>query len=262
MTFKFKFNLVLLIIIFFGLAKALPAHAKLGWILRQRTQVGLYNVYIVDSCIRVDELNLHYSIVSKAPDWDVTVFRTDKKTRCKISFKRWMKEGLFEMNERSFIEPIGKVAKKQPKVISKLKYLEYTKPFKQVRRYSKGRIVDLTGFMALDRNVKKIHAQDYKLLVCPKVSTNKRIIDFLSSLFVVPIGEGVPVKFTINFKEGPKQHPLLTSRVAQANLNPKIFALPKKLNNVKNIQLVTTGKSTKELDSMIMDLGIGKDFGK
>ena len=255
-----KFSYCFLILLL--LVCCLPAQAQTGWILRQRTQVGMYNIYIGPNCVRADELKTHYSIITKAPKWDVTVFRNDQKTICRISKAKWMKEGLFEMNERSFVSPIGSKTKKAQKVISNLKYLEYVKPFSQIRRYSKGRIVDLTGFMELDKDVKRIHATNYKLLVSPGISTNPKIIEFLSSLFVVPIAKGAPIKFTINFKEGQKQHPLLTNRIKQAKLNPKLFKVPINYKPVKNIQLVTTGHSSKDLDSMIMDLGIGKDFGK
>lgn len=243
------------------LLTALPSWAETGWVLVQHTPVGTYNVFIGKGRVLAAEVKTRYSIVSKAPDWNVYAYRKDCKTICKIHPDLWQMKGLFTMNERSLVKPVSKSIKPKKKVLSKLKYLEYRLPIKNTRRFSKGRIVDIRGFMDPDGEVKTIHSTHANFLVSPEISQNKRIATFLGSLFVVPVGDGAPINFSIKYDNGTDHSPLMTSRIRQANFSDSLFSVPEGYKNVKHVQEITTGHRSGEIDDMIKDLGLGDSFG-
>ncbi len=250
----------LLLILLIGVQNEVLAEP--GWVLRQHTPVGLYNVFIARDKVRVEEIKTHYSIVSRAPEWKVCAYRNDKRTICEVTPQRWLSNGLFTMNERSLVKPIKPGIKPTTKILSKIKYLEYRLPLKNTRRFSNGRIVDIRGFMDSESTVKTIHSDHANFLVSPQISKNKKIIEFLGSLFVVPIGEGVPINFTIKYDNGIEHKPLMTSRIREANLADSLFSIPRGYKPVKDVQNITTGHRSGEIDDMIRDLGLGDSFGK
>ncbi len=251
---------ILLLILLIGVQNEVLAEP--GWVLRQHTPVGLYNVFIARDKVRVEEIKTHYSIVSRAPEWKVCAYRNDKRTICEVTPQRWLSNGLFTMNERSLVKPINPGIKPTTKILSKIKYLEYRLPLKNTRRFSNGRIVDIRGFMDSESTVKTIHSDHANFLVSPQISKNKKIIEFLGSLFVVPIGEGVPINFTIKYDNGIEHKPLMTSRIREANLADSLFSIPRGHKPVKDVQNITTGHRSGEIDDMIRDLGLGDSFGK
>lgn len=233
-----------------------------GWVLLQRTPIGMYNVFIGKHKVRIEEAKTHYFIISKAPDWNVYAFRKDHRTICKISPQKWEAEGLFTMNERNFVKKVNPKVKTQARTMNNIKYLEYKIPFRQARRFSNGKILNMTAFMSPETNVKKIYSTEMDLLVSPTVSTDANIARVLGSLFVVPIGAGTPIKFTIKYDNGAEHNPLLTARIRQAPLQADLFQVPSGYKPVVNIQRITTGYRAGEIDDMINDLGLGNSFGK
>lgn len=233
-----------------------------GWVLLQRTPIGMYNVFIGKHKVRIEEAKTHYFIISKAPDWNVYAFRKDHRTICKISPQKWEAEGLFTMNERNFVKKVNPKVKPSSRTMNNINYLEYKIPFRQARRFSNGKILNMTAFMSPETNVKKIYSTEMDLLVSPTVSTDANIARVLGSLFVVPIGAGAPIKFTIKYDNGAEHNPLLTARIRQAPLQADLFQVPKGYKPVANIQRITTGYRAGEIDDMINDLGLGNSFGK
>lgn len=244
------------------LITAQTAQAQSGWSLFQRTSLNTFNVYISKNAVRADEVKTKFSIIAKAPKWDVVTFRNDHKLIHKSTLKKFIQTGISPMNERTLIKPVGKKAKIKIKEISNLKYFEYTVPFRNPRRFSNGHMVSFDGFMTDFKNVKTIHSTNYKLMVSPVISTHSDIATVLSSLFVVPIGKGVPIRFTINYDNGFKHVPLITQKIRKVNLSDKIFQIPRNYKTVASIQNVTTGHASSSLGNMIDGLGIGENLGK
>ena len=66
-----------------------------GYELEQLTSLnGKYRVYVCPDAVRVDHLSYGFSFISKAPLWDVYVFRRDSKQYAQLSYKDWMKTNL------------------------------------------------------------------------------------------------------------------------------------------------------------------------
>ena len=239
-----------------------PALAEMGWVLYQHSTFGSYYVYINKNAVRAKEVKTHYSILSKAPKWDVYAFRDDEKIYCKVSFEKWMNEGTFSMSERSLVTAIGPKSKQLKKTISGLKYLEYTTPLKQTRSFADGATINMTGFMSGNKKVTKIHTTHTKYLVSPAISNNPKIAQILASLFVVPYAKASPIKYSMFFDNGYSNSPLTTTKIRQIKLDSKLFKIPEKYKVVENVQRITTGHRAKDIDSMIIDLGLGNQFGK
>ena len=239
-----------------------PVSAEVGWVLLQHSTFGSYTVFVSKNAVRADEIKTHYSVLSKAPDWTVYAFRDNEKLICKIPLSKWMNEGTFNMSERSLVVHIGPKSKKTAKTISGLQYLEYTAPLKQVRSFANGKTINMTGFMSGDKKVTKIHGTHTKYLVSPAISNNPKIAQVLASLFVVPYANSAPIKFSMFFDNGYNNSPLTTSKIKQAQLSPRLFEIPKNYKTAANVQAITTGHRSKDIDSMIEDLGLGNQFGK
>ena len=241
---------------------AAAAKVESGWVLLQRTPIGMYNVFIAKNKVRIEEAKTHYFIISKAPDWNVYAFRKDHRTICKVSPQKWEAEGLFTMNERNFVKKVNPKVKPSSRSMDNINYLEYKIPLRQARRFANGKVLNMTAFMSPETNVKKIYSTETDLLVSPTVSTDPNIARVLGSLFVVPIGAGAPIKFTIKYDNGAEHNPLLTARIRQAPLQADLFQVPIGYKTVANIQRITTGYRAGEIDDMINDLGLGNSFGK
>ena len=82
------------------LAQSLPSFAKAptqvptaqaGYELDQITSLnGKYKVTVSHDAVRVDQLSYGYSFISRAPLWDVIVFRQDSKKYAQLSYKEWL----------------------------------------------------------------------------------------------------------------------------------------------------------------------------
>ena len=71
----------------------LPSHA--GFELDQITSLnGKYKTHVSPAGVRVDHLSYGFSFVSRAPEWNVYVFRADTKEWASLSYEQWLKTNL------------------------------------------------------------------------------------------------------------------------------------------------------------------------
>jgi len=73
-----------------------PAAKKLsGYEIEEATSLnGKYKVTVVDNAVRVEHYNYGYIVVSKAPTWDVYLYRPDTKEYAQTPYKAWLKTNL------------------------------------------------------------------------------------------------------------------------------------------------------------------------
>jgi hypothetical protein len=66
-----------------------------GYELNQITSLnGKYKTFVSANAVRVDHVSYGYSFVSRAPDWNVSIFRPDTKEYSTLSYQQWMKTNL------------------------------------------------------------------------------------------------------------------------------------------------------------------------
>jgi len=76
-----------------GLAAAAqtgPASAEDGWLLKQQSSLGgRIDFTITDTAIRMDGLTCGFTVISRAPDWKICVYRTDTKEMGFLNLAQW-----------------------------------------------------------------------------------------------------------------------------------------------------------------------------
>lgn len=67
--------------------------AKSEWVIEQRHySVGDIQIRFTNDALRIDRKNFGCTLVAKAPDWDVCVFRHDDKVICKRPLQAYLRE--------------------------------------------------------------------------------------------------------------------------------------------------------------------------
>ena len=70
-----------------------PIATREMWVLKQKSDIGDAVVYILPNAVRIDDLTHHYSMLCKAPSWNVSMFRAGEKIVYEESLNEWLKIG-------------------------------------------------------------------------------------------------------------------------------------------------------------------------
>jgi len=197
-------------------------------------------VTIAKHAIRMDNIGrLKFSLVSKAPDWIITVFRDDDKTYFSESFKQLDDTGLvadFIIGRRDRYFP--KTEKFRKSTISIFGF--------QADKYESSSTtfvcVPMSQVFNADQKIEDILQATYKLSTCgaiPLQNTGtrgpKNILETVSA-------------------EGSRETYLSTNKVIPVQVSSDIFDPPKGFKKAKSVREVVAGTNSRTKSRDVMDL--------
>lgn len=222
-------------------APAQAAAAKEWQFEQKHHHSGYHKFYIAAREVRIVNINFGYQLVSKAPNWDVHVFRTDDKVICSVSRKAYYKQ------QTSHPENL---------------------------RLNKFPVVKREEFLGAKTTVYRGPHHDDWVVTFKDVPVE--VYDLISAYYKSPPVDGVVLKSYKPPVKGPKKTKLasmwlderesgtrlLASMLKEMPYNAADFAIPKGLKKVTEMKTVTTSiEGRREADSIIEQMGVGEALG-
>lgn len=196
------------------------AATQQGWYLRQSGEiVGDRNVFLRADAIRIDSPKSGYSIVSKAPDWRVTIYnrRSRKYTDMPHEAFRGDTTSKLYSGDRSALSN-GRWTKSNK--IGKFDghpTCLYTMESTKLSMSMGNRITDA------------------KYTVVKDIAINPKAYDILRYIYQLPTIPGVPLEVTFqDLEDNFLVNPLRTHKIAEVTLSDGEFSLPPGLARTKN----------------------------
>jgi hypothetical protein len=202
--------------------------------------MGSTEVTIAKHAIRMDNTGkLHFSLVAKAPDWTVTVFRNDDKTYYSESLKELEESGL----------------------VAEYLVTWRDRTFKELAKYQRSKI-EFRGVQAT-----KIESQNttFVYLILPQACNADREIEtIMYASYKLTTCGGVPLQLigrkgkanlleTINM-EGERETYLDTVRIIPVSVKVEDFLVPKGYRKAKSIREVVAGANSRTQSKEVMDM--------
>jgi hypothetical protein len=202
--------------------------------------MGSTEVTITKHAIRMDNTGrLHFSLVAKAPDWTVTVFRNDDKTYYSESLKQLESSGLVA---EYLVTWRDRTIKDIERYQSSTTMLFGLQAQQLTSRGTLFMYVPLSQVFNADREIETIMYASYKLSTCGgiplKVAGRKGKANLLE---------------TINM-EGQWETYLDTVKIIPVSAKPEDFLAPKGYKRAKSIREVVAGANSRTQSKEVMDM--------
>ncbi len=226
----------------FAAGKGKTATGKNEWVIEQRHySVGDIQVRFTNDALRIVKKNFGCTLVCKAPDWDVSVFRHDDKVICRMPFKAYLREK-------------GPLMRRRP-----LEALP---------------IVGDAYICSLKTTVYRSGGHDDWLARFPGIPQPVFDVIMVTSFEKSGPAEGVILKsvkhpailqrknFALTLEtENPSGMKLETSKVYKVPYSASDFAVPEKYRPTDFRSANTSFAARREVDSIIEQMGVGEKLG-
>lgn len=212
------------------------------WQLKQREcSVGIINIFFCPTAVKILDPRRGFSIVSKAPDWDVYASRDDDKTTCHLTRQQYYNKGTFKL----------KHGHGESKILKTYKIGPVTAPLYQGLYHNDV----IKRFEGIPIEVEDLISCFYKA-------------SCVDGIYLRSISNSVPsakrdssVFLSIDLNKTGVT--LETISLAQVDYKESDFAIPAKYRQVADIGQILTGRSKrKEAESIFLEMGVGDDLGK
>lgn len=220
---------------------AAPAK-KTQWQMKQREfSAGVLTIYFCPTAVKILDQRRGFSIVSKAPDWDVYAIRDDDKSICHMTRQQYYNKNAFKVKHGHTESKVLKTYKIGP-VTAPLYYGLYHNDV-------------IKRFDGVPTQVEDLIACFYKATCVDGI--NLRSIS--NSVPSKKRDSSVFLSIDLN-RTGVT---LETMSLEQVPFRETDFEIPANYRQVKDIGQILTGKSKrKEAESIFLDMGVGDDLGK
>jgi hypothetical protein len=193
-----------------------------GWKMTQQS-AAFVELAIVTSktAIRIDNRKVGWSLIAKAPSWQITVFNPRARTVKTLSLPELRKQGLglFE-GEDNLFNCQSALGKKTGQYLG-LKCTVLTLPDNDEYDFANGEV----GFSKLAKpNISTALNSEYFLTDlggCPA-----QVGQILSGIYRIPQTNSVPLGFRIKFRNGRILTKMRTTSINNATINSESFVLP------------------------------------
>lgn len=226
-----------------GCSAARAAGLKNEWLLLQRHyKTGNHEIRFCPNAIKISDKTAGYSIVSRAPKWDVIAFRVDDKVMCTMPRSLYYAK----QNFRVYGPRMQGFSNMGTQVVAGMPTKAFQTP--------------------------KVDVYTIKL---PGASTP--IEDLLIAYYDVKVYEGIALKLVKRFNGPPpaalhsvdlfsrssgSQLALETKQVKQIPYNPADFVVPSGLREIDALEQIKTSEaSRKSGDEIFNELGVGEKLG-
>jgi len=240
---KNKYRFLLLALMAFETALPVRAFGATEWQFEQKHHAtGWHKFYITPKEVKLVNVSLGYQLVSRAPKWDVSAFRTDDKVSCNLSLSEYFKE------QTSHPENL---------------------------RINKFPVVKVEDYQGVKTTVYRgPHHDDW---VATFKGVPNTVYDLISAYYKAPPVDGVVLRSFKPPTGRPAKRKLVqmwvdehesgtriaTFKMKEAPYNSGDFVVPKGLKPVKDFKTVTTSiANRREAESIIEQMGLGEALGK
>lgn len=203
--------------------------------------LGTQTINFCPTAVKIVNKSRGFSILSKAPDWDVILYRDDDKIFCRMKRQHYYNSVAFKVSHGHTPGKILKTYTIGP-ITAPMRYTPYhndvIKRFDGVpvevedmlSSYFRGNCVDGIVLRSVSNAMRKSHKD--------------------SSVFMpIDLDAIVVLRETLSLSRVP--------------YNPADFLMPVNLRKVGDLKQVTTGKAKRqEAESIFLEMGIGDDLGK
>ncbi len=210
--------------------------------MKQREySAGIITVFFCSTAVKILNPSRGFSIVSKAPDWDVYAIRDDDKVTCRLTKQQYYNKNAYKVKHGHTDSKVLKTYKIGP-VTAPLCYGLYHNDV-------------IKRFEGIPIEVEDLISCFYKA-TC------------VDGIYLRSISNSVPSakKDSSVFLSADLNRTgvtLETISLAEVDYKESDFAIPKNYRQVFDIGQILTGKSKrKEAESIFLDMGVGDDLGK
>lgn len=204
--------------------------------------MGIQTFYFCPNAIKIVDAGRGFSILSKAPDWDVYAFRNDDKTICRLTRQQYYNKLAFKVKHGHTEGKVRQTFKVGP-VTAPLFYGPYHNDV--IKRFD-GIPIEVEDMISCFYKANSVDG-----IVLRSISNsvpNAKTRD--SSVFM-----SIDLTHTGVLRE--------TMSLTQVPYKESDFAIPAQYRVLKDMSLITTGKSKRrEAESIFLDMGVGDDLGK
>jgi len=222
--------------------KGKTAAGKNEWVIEQRHySVGDIQVRFTSDALRIVKKNFGCTLVCKAPDWDVSVFRHDDKVICRMPLKAYLREKGPLMRRR----PLEALPNVGDAYICSLKTTVYR---------SGGHDDWLARFPGIPQPVFDV------IMVTSFEKSGPAEGVVLKSVKHPAILQRKNFALTLE-TENPSGMKLETSKVYKVPYSASDFAVPEKYRPTDFRSANTSFAARREVDSIIEQMGVGEKLG-
>ncbi|HNB22360.1 MAG TPA: hypothetical protein PKZ32_08080 [Candidatus Melainabacteria bacterium] len=230
-----------LIACFFFHSTAASAASETAWKMVQKEKwLGTQTINFASNGVKIVNAGRGFSIVSKAPDWDVVLYREDDKIFCRLKRQQYYNSVAFRVSHGHTPGKVLKIYTIGPVTAP----MHYTPYHNDVIKRFENVPVEVEDMLS---SYFRANCVDGIVLRSVSNSIGKSKAD--ASVFMPIDMGGIAVL----------RETLSLNKVAY---NPLDFQVPKNLRPVNDIKQITTGKAKrKEAESIFLDMGVGDELG-
>lgn len=233
-----------LLVLVCALLSLSPAFAlkKTAWKLVQREKsAGINDIWIGADAVKIVDKNRGFTVVSTAPDWDVSFFRPDEKVLCRLTRQQYYNKNAYKV----------KHGMTPSRVLGMVKVGALTAPL----YYGPYHNDVIKRFEGVPVQVEDLLSCFYKAsavdgIVLKSISNYvRRKLASASAFMPVDLNPTGVTRETISLKEIP---------YSEAD-----FKIPSGFRTVSDLNKIMTGAvKRKEAESIFLEMGVGDELGK
>lgn len=228
-------------------AHANPQNGSDGYKMLFKTAMGgQYEVFMTQKAIRIKSASFAYTIVARAPTWDMQIWHDDSKELCHATFKQYIKSCDNRVGTTSSCN-LTKLQSKHQTTLPKLglKTTQYI-----YAGESRGHDLFISGVPLAVQNY-VVDTVDIKL--------PPEVIKLITATNTLPDLPGLPIQMIDKLPNGTKRWQVLTDLLQPVKVPDSTFAIPKgyKDKGVYKAGFLYTGVSG-IMDDVIDGIGIGE----
>lgn len=209
--------------------------------VQREKSAGINDFYFCSKGVKIVDKNRGYTIVSKAPDWDVYFFRADDKLLCRLTRQQYYNKNAYTV----------KHGMTPPRVLGSVKVGALTAPL----YYGPYHNDVIKRFDGIPVQVEDLLSCYYKASAIDGIML-RSISNYVarksasaSAFLPVDLNPTGVIRETISLEEIP--------------YNEADFKIPSGFRTVSDLNKIMTGAvKRKEAESIFLDMGVGDDLGK
>lgn len=228
-------------------AQASPESSADGWKMLFKTAMGgQYEVFMTQKAVRLKSASFAYTIVAKAPSWDMQIWHDDTKELCHATFKQYIKSCENRVGTTSSCDLSKLLSKHQ----SKLLHIGMRTTRYIYAGENRGHDLFVSGVTTPVQNY-VVDAVDIRL--------PPQVIKLINATTTLPELPGLPVQMIDQMANGKKSWQVLIDVLQPVKVPDSTFAIPSgyKDKGVYKAGFLYSGVSG-IMDDVIEGIGVGE----
>ncbi len=228
---------------------------------QQSPEHGDVTVVVTKQAMRIDAPRAGISIVTRAPDWQVTTFARDRKTQFVTSFSEFDKNGF--SNLRSVPRKGKDLHLSQRKSSPTVMFAIPCNRYQLLQVKPNGMAPRVLDQMLYSDKKAVTDTSSHGLEIVDTVEKYpSQIAAVLTRLYDIPVTQGLPIAEIEEYRDGRVRFNLKTKSIVKSTVPASVFDKPAGFKQLRAFSDVTSSdKSQKNAEDIFKSLGVGEDFG-